>query len=214
MIRISLPWILSLTKGKEIPAKLLPPPAHPITTSGYSPAMASCFSASRPMMVWCMSTWLSTLPREYFVSFGRDRILDGFADGDTEASRMVRILLKELPSRIRVRARARHALPAPRLHHDPPVGLLIIADPHHVDLQSRPNWLQAKESALPHWPAPVSVVEPLNPRHLVVICLGNGRIRFVAPRRAHALVLEVDVGRCSEKLLQRIGPGKEGSAST
>ena len=27
--------------------------------------MAICFSASRPMMVWCRATWLSTEPRVY-----------------------------------------------------------------------------------------------------------------------------------------------------
>ena len=43
--------ILSRTYGKESPAKLLPPPTQPITTSGYSFAFAICFCASRPTMV-------------------------------------------------------------------------------------------------------------------------------------------------------------------
>ena len=39
--------------------------ASAITTSGrYSPASASCSLASRPMTVWCSSTWLSTDPSE------------------------------------------------------------------------------------------------------------------------------------------------------
>ena len=51
--------------GKAIPPKLLPPPKHAITVSGYSPAISICFSASSPMMVWCRATWLSTEPRVY-----------------------------------------------------------------------------------------------------------------------------------------------------
>jgi hypothetical protein len=39
-----------------------------MTTSASSSAFSSCFFASRPMTVWCISTWLSTLPSEYLVS--------------------------------------------------------------------------------------------------------------------------------------------------
>jgi len=54
--------------GYVRPAKFEPPPTHPMTTSGYSPAISICFCASRPMTVWCSSTWLTTDPSEYFVS--------------------------------------------------------------------------------------------------------------------------------------------------
>ena len=65
MTSIWAPWILSLTKGKDRPAKLLPPPAQPMTMSTFfSPAFSSCFWASRPITVWCSMTWFSTLPRE------------------------------------------------------------------------------------------------------------------------------------------------------
>jgi len=59
---------LSRANGKAIPEKLLPPPWQAMTTSGYSPATFICSWASRPMTVWCMHTWLSTDPSEYFVS--------------------------------------------------------------------------------------------------------------------------------------------------
>ena len=52
-------------KGKAMPPKLLPPPKQAITLSGYSPAIAICFSASKPMMVWCRATWFRTEPRVY-----------------------------------------------------------------------------------------------------------------------------------------------------
>ena len=51
-----------------MPEKLLPPPWQAMTTSGYSPASFICSCASSPITVWCMQTWLSTEPSEYFVS--------------------------------------------------------------------------------------------------------------------------------------------------
>jgi hypothetical protein len=52
MISMLAPLILSATKGKDSPAKLLPPPAQPITISGsFSPAVCNCFLASRPIIV-------------------------------------------------------------------------------------------------------------------------------------------------------------------
>ena len=51
-----------------MPAKLLPPPVQPTITSGSSPAISICSMASWPMMVWCISTWLSTEPSAYLVS--------------------------------------------------------------------------------------------------------------------------------------------------
>src|SRR5205807_3235864 len=54
--------------GYERPAKLDPPPTHPITTSGYSPASSICFLASWPITVWWSRTWLTTDPSEYFAS--------------------------------------------------------------------------------------------------------------------------------------------------
>ena len=52
-------------KGNAIPPKFEPPPKHAITISGYSPAISICFSASRPMMLWWIATWLSTEPSVY-----------------------------------------------------------------------------------------------------------------------------------------------------
>ena len=50
--------------GKPMPAKLLPPPKHPITMSGSASAISICATASWPMTVWCSTTWFSTLPRQ------------------------------------------------------------------------------------------------------------------------------------------------------
>ena len=61
--------MLCLMNGNDMPPKLEPPPKHPITMSGYSPAFSICFSASRPMTVWWRATWLRTEPRTY-LQFG------------------------------------------------------------------------------------------------------------------------------------------------
>ena len=53
--------------GNVMPAKLDPPPAQPMITSGSSPAMAICSIASCPITVWCRSTKSNTDPSEYFV---------------------------------------------------------------------------------------------------------------------------------------------------
>src|SRR2546427_9147552 len=62
------PFSLSPMNGHESPAKLHPPPTHPITTSGYSPAISICFLASWPITVWWRRTWLTTEPSEYLAS--------------------------------------------------------------------------------------------------------------------------------------------------
>src|SRR5262249_39788566 len=61
--RTFLPAALSARKGKARPAKFEPPPWHPTTTSGYSPASSICFFASCPITVWWRRTWFKTLPR-------------------------------------------------------------------------------------------------------------------------------------------------------
>ena len=47
-----LPASFSRRNGKAMPLKFEPPPAQPITTSGWSPAMAICLIASCPITVW------------------------------------------------------------------------------------------------------------------------------------------------------------------
>ena len=65
MKRVSAwPRITRRRNGKASPPKFEPPPTQAITTSGYSPAISICASASCPITVWCSSTWLSTDPSE------------------------------------------------------------------------------------------------------------------------------------------------------
>jgi len=63
--RVFLPLTkLSRSSGSARPAKFEPPPAQPMTTSGYSPAISICLIDSWPITVWCRRTWLSTEPSE------------------------------------------------------------------------------------------------------------------------------------------------------
>ena len=65
---MSRPAIFSRRNGKVRPAKLEPPPTQAATRSGKAPASSIWAIASCPITVWCMSTWLRTLPSEYAVS--------------------------------------------------------------------------------------------------------------------------------------------------
>src|SRR5512146_2725678 len=66
---------------------------------------------------------------------GGDAVFHRLADGDAQAARMVRLFFKEFSARRGVRARAGHAFSTPRLHEHSPVWLLVVAYPHHIDLQ-------------------------------------------------------------------------------
>ena len=61
------PFNFSLINGKESPAKFEPPPVQPTNRSGVSPTLAICFSASSPIIVWCIRTWFKTEPSAYAI---------------------------------------------------------------------------------------------------------------------------------------------------
>jgi hypothetical protein len=58
------PAALSAKNGNAIPPKFEPPPHDAKTASGYSPTFSSWRLASRPITLWCSSTWFSTEPSE------------------------------------------------------------------------------------------------------------------------------------------------------
>ena len=72
-------------------------------------------------------------------------------------------------------------------------------------LHLSPTSCRRRPSALPHWPAPVSVVIVLMPELLVVPRLRNGGVGLVAAGRRNAFVLVVDLCRRSERLFQVYG---------
>ena len=101
------------------------------------------------------------------------------------------------------------------LHHDPPVRLLVVATRATCQTShSRPNCAQANASAVPHWPAPVSVVSRRTPGLGVVVRLRHGGVRLVRAGRRDALVLVVDPRRRAERLLQPVRPVQRATAAT
>ena len=72
-------------------------------------------------------------------------------------------------------------------------------------LHSRSNCAHANDSAVPHWPAPVSVDRRAIALGLVVERLRNRGVRLVRAGGRDRLVLEVDARRCTERALQTIG---------
>ena len=105
-----------------------------------------------------------------------------------------------------VEARARDDLGAVRLHEDPAVRLLVVARPDHVDLD-----LEAEDRpGERHRAAPLAGAglrrDPRDALLLVEERLGERRVGLVAARRAHALVLVVDVRGRIERLLQPVRP--------
>ena len=76
-------------------------------------------------------------------------------------------------------------------------------------LHSIPNWEQAKDEGAAPLSGPGFGGHFLNPENLVVICLGNGGVRFVASRRADAFIFKVDPCRRIQMLFQErvLGPG-------
>ena len=158
-----VPFHFSRRNGNIRPPKLEPPPVQPTSRSGVSPILASWSNASSPMIVWCSSTWFSTLPSAYFVS--------GSAAATSTAS------LIAMPSEPgESGCAARIARPA-AVRSDglgwmvPPNVSIIIRRYGFWSYDARtcqtshssPNWAQAKASAVPHCPAPVSVVSRRTP---------------------------------------------------
>ncbi len=132
-------------------------------------------------------------------------IFNSFADGNPKAPRGVRIFFQNLSACIRVLARAGHAGRTPGVHHQAAVGLLVIADPDHVDLA-----LQAEETACEaEGASPLTRTRfgcnSFDAEDFVVIGLGDGCIRFVAPRGAHSFILVVNPRRGPQGLFQGIG---------
>src|SRR5215216_4633961 len=117
------------------------------------------------------------------------------------------MLLEDIATRLRHIRRARVDLGAVGLHHDAPIGLLVVADAHHVD-----RALQAQDPAGEgQGGAPLSGPrlggEAPDALLAVVVRLRDGGIRLVTAGGGATLVLVVDVSRGVEEPLKT--PGAE-----
>ena len=95
---------------------------------------------------------------------------------------------------------------APALHHRPPVGLLVVAGPDHVDHALQPEQAAGHRQRR----APLAGAglghQPLDPGLLVRVGLGDRAVWLVRAGRRDALVLVVDLGRGIELALEAVGP--------
>ena len=135
-------------------------------------------------------------------------VLHRLADGDAQAARRVGVLLQDITSCLGFLTGAGHYVGSPDLHHAAPIGFLLIADLYHVYLA-----LNIEEAAgHGQGAAPLTRSgfggDALNTFLLVVVGLGHRSVRFVATRRAHPLVLVVDLGRRIQGLLQAVSTVK------
>jgi hypothetical protein len=134
------------------------------------------------------------------------RHLHRLRDGDPKAARAGRVRRQNPPAGRRRLRRRRVHLGAPRLHHQPPVRLLVERRAHLPHLA-----VEAEEAAGEgERAAPLAGAglgdHVLDPRRGVVPRLRHGGVGLVRPRRAGPLVLVVDLRRRAEQLLQPPGP--------
>ncbi len=136
----------------------------------------------------------------------RGGVLDRFADRDAEAARRGRILGQDGAAGLGVRAGAGHHVRSPGLHHQLSVRLVLVADLHHVDLALQAELPARQRQGAPPLARARLRGEPLHALALVVVRLGNGRVRLVASCRADPFPFVVDAGGRLERLLQPVGP--------
>ncbi len=130
------------------------------------------------------------------------RQLHRLTDGDTQAAGRIRIGGKNGPPRLRIRTGTGRHLGPKGLHEHPPVGLLLVAHPHHIDpdVDSEESARHCQRAApLPGARLRGQLRDPLG---LVVVSLGHGGIGLVTTDRASALIFVVDPGRGIQHLLQ------------
>ena len=136
----------------------------------------------------------------------RDRVLDGFADGDAEAARALRVFGQQLAPELGLIARAGMDRRPPGMHQHPAVGLVLVAHLDHVNVAFQPEQLAGQGQGR----APLAGAglggQALGAGDLVEVGLGDRGVRLVAAGRAGALVLVIDVRRCLEGLLEADRP--------
>src|SRR4030042_3236171 len=122
---------------------------------------------------------------------GGDGILNGFADGDPEASGRIWVLLENLSSCIGIFAWAGDTVCSPGVHHETTIRFLIITDPHHIDLTLQSKETTSKTEGASPLASAGLCRDSFDPKNFVVIGLRNGCVGFVTSRRAHPFILVI-----------------------
>ena len=144
-----------------------------------------------------------TVPRIFGVL---QRHFDRLRNGQSEASRTVRVAFQRRAARCRERAGRCDALGAPSVHHQPPVGFLVVADLDHVNLQVYAEVLGRECDRRAPLPRARLGGQAADALLVVVVGLRHGGVGLVRSGRRDALVLEIDFRGRAERLLQPRSP--------
>jgi len=140
--------------------------------------------------------------------FVRGGDLDGLADRHAEASRAVGVLGQDHAAGMGRVARAGQDVGAPGLHHELAVGLLLVAHANHVDEAFEAEDVAREGQGAAPLPGAGLGGEASHAFLLIVERLGDGGVGLVAACRADALVLEIDLRRGLERLLEAASSAK------
>ena len=150
--------IASPRYGRAIPLKLLPPPVHPTTMSGYSSKLSICFIASCPIIVWCNRTWFRTEPSAYL-------IFESLAHLSTASEIAIPRLPVEFGFSCNIFLPISVSFEGLAIQRAPKASIIAFLYGFCIKLtltintsKSIPNFEQANAKEEPHCPAPVSVV--------------------------------------------------------
>src|SRR4030066_1313311 len=131
-------------------------------------------------------------------------IFDCLTDRYAEASWVLRVLCKKLPSSICIWAWTWHTLRPPGLHENPSIRFLVVTYPDHVHFAFKAELVTCKSKGTPPLAGSGLCRKSLYAEYLVVVCLSYSCIRLMTPWRADTLVFKIDTCRCSKKFLQGI----------
>ena len=131
--------------------------------------------------------------------------LHGLRDRQPEASRAVGVAFERCAARGGDCAGRRDALGAPRVHHQPPVGFLFVADLHHENLHVEPEMLGCEGDGRAPLPGARFGRQVAYALLVVVVGLRHGGVGLVRSGGRYAFVLEIDLCRGAEGFFQSRG---------
>jgi hypothetical protein len=135
-----------------------------------------------------------------------DRILDSFADGQTEASGGLRVFSQSIAAGFSIGAGAGYTFGSPGFHHYTAIGFLIIADFNHVNFQLNFEHGTGQCQSAPPLSGTGFGSDSVDTLFLIVISLGDGGVGFMASRRAGTLVFVKDFSRRIQSFFQIVCP--------
>ena len=134
------------------------------------------------------------------------RVFDRFRDRNPEAAGRVGVVLQDAAACVGQFGGGCVHGRAPRFHHCPPIRLLLVRHLDHVDGDLEPEQRARKRQRRAPLAGPGLRGQPLHALFGVVVGLRHRRVGLVRTGGRDSFVLEVDVRRCVERLLEAIGP--------